>query len=211
MRRDIFLKFPGFIIPRERRHRSTRRGRVDPGDRPSARFIADGMTGYARAQKRVPRARQPDRADSGDVSGHRVGAPRRAVSSVTRHARRRARRRSALRRPDRVHARARRGGRHAAGVQVRVERGVLSARARGKSSASPAPARSRESYRLGTRLTDRDRAPPSPLPPPSQGRDRERGSPRRVRRREHRELRLGAFPFPPTLSPAPRSRSPSDG
>ena len=53
MRGDIFRKFPGFIIPRERRHRSTRRGRVDPGDRPSARFIADGMTGYARAQMRA--------------------------------------------------------------------------------------------------------------------------------------------------------------
>jgi hypothetical protein len=138
MRGDFFGSFRGFSFL-ERRHRSTRRGRVDPGDRPSARFIADGMTGYARAQMRVPIARQPDRADSGDVSGHRVGAPRRAVSRVTRHARRRARRRSALRRPDRVHARARRGGRHAAGVQVRVERGVLSARARGKSSASPPP------------------------------------------------------------------------
>ena len=68
MRGDIFPAFPGFIIPRERRHRSTRRGRVDPGDRPSARFIADGMTGYARAQMRVPLARQPDRAD-------RVGTP----------------------------------------------------------------------------------------------------------------------------------------
>lgn len=167
MRRDIFLKFPGFIIPRERRHRSTRRGRVDPGDRPSARFIADGMTGYARAQMRVPRARQPDRADSGDVSGHRVGAPRRAVSSVTRHARRRARRRSALRRPDRVHARARRGGRHAAGVQVRVERGVLSARARGKSSASPPPAVSRIVRTRDAADRSRPRASvPSPSPVP---------------------------------------------